>query len=1232
MLQIQHIKKDYKTGNLVQHALNDVSLSLRDNEFVAILGPSGSGKTTLLNVVGGLDRYDSGDLIINGVSTKKYKDRDWDAYRNHTIGFVFQSYNLIMHQSVLSNVELALTISGISGKKRREMAENALRKVGLAEQMHKKPGQMSGGQMQRVAIARALVNDPDIVLADEPTGALDSETSVQIMDLLKEVAKDRLVVMVTHNPELARAYATRIVTFKDGHVIDDTQPFEPELKGNAPIHKRLGRASMSFATALGLSFNNLKTKKARTLLVSFAGSIGIIGIALILALSTGVNTYIKNMEEETLSEYPLQLRQTGMDFSALMSNSFVSSDEGTVETKERQIPIRNIVESMFGDVDVNDLGTFKTYLEQKQEELEPYVRAVEYNYSIKPLIYQEEEGKAALKVNPSDLVSTITGGGNVFSSMMGSSSGMDIFYQLPANKALYEEAYELKAGSWPKDSSDLVLVLSQSGSLTDLVPYVLNIKDQEALKERLDTLSGSKKKDQDAGSSQKETESDELETISYDEFLGRQFRLVNNSAVYVYDTEYEIWTNKSDNEEYMADLIRDGKVLTITGIVSPKDDSSAAMLSSGIGYTWALTQELIREAEESDIVKAQMADKETNVFTGKPFGEESDGLDFGKLFNVDTDSIGSMFSNAFGGLGSMDLSSLFSGNMDLSNMDLSKMDLSDMDLSKMDVGGANMDLSKMLNMEELSKMLPSYSEEEIKALVDKIVVPKTGDDWNNWLVTLFTNVMNGYTAYIGDDSAANLQNLGAKVQEYLLSDSAREIMTTHFRSFLEANADNLLTEDELRSMVSQIVQGFAVYLMTNSSLLSDLTAGDGLDMLAAASKVSELFEGYLASSPQISAMQQSVKDRFSKITVTNDQVSALAGALYNGYEAWAKDTNNPNVEAISTRFSEYLGTDEAKALLLSSADALIDQQALTSELTQAFSGVMESVSKQMGAELSKMIGKIVKAITKQIVKAMNSAMKEFSKALQNSMSDLTKLFNIDPSGFGDMLSMNMSSDEIQELIASLMSGSSDTYENNLAGMGYADLAEPAGIDLYPRDFESKSFVTAFLDTYNQTQKDGGHEENTITYTDMVGTMMSSVTKIVNTISYVLIAFVAISLIVSSIMIGVITYISVLERRKEIGILRAIGASKGNISQVFNAETFITGLLAGSIGVGLTYLLTIPINQVIERIVNEEGVRAQLPIVSAAILVVLSIILTMVAGLLPSGKAAKSDPVAALRSD
>ena len=545
MLQIQHICKEYRTGNLVQKALDDVSLNLRDNEFVAILGPSGSGKTTLLNIIGGLDRYDSGDLIINGISTKKYKDRDWDSYRNHTIGFVFQSYNLIPHQTVLSNVELALTISGIGKEERRKRAIDALKKVGLGEQLHKRPSQMSGGQMQRVAIARALVNDPDILLADEPTGALDSDTSIQVMDLLKEVAKDRLVVMVTHNPELAEEYATRIVNLRDGEIRSDTDEYivdEQTLK--EPEHKNMGKSSMSFLTALALSFNNLKTKKARTLLTSFAGSIGIIGIALILALSNGVNGYIQSIEEETLSEYPLQIQSTGFDITSMMVGNTgtddKSKDSSGKKNKDGQVKVMEMVTNMFSKMNTNDLKTLKKHLEKDNAALKSYTNAVEYDYDVDPQIYREDSD-GVRQVHPDKSFSSIgIGADSGANSMMSSMMSTNVFYRMPKNTSLYEKQYDVKAGRWPKKYNECVLVLSQDGGMSDFLLYTLGLRDQMELDDMIKAF---------ASEEEIKTPSS-LGTYTYKDILNKKFKLVNQADYYEYDSQYKVWKDKSDNAGY----------------------------------------------------------------------------------------------------------------------------------------------------------------------------------------------------------------------------------------------------------------------------------------------------------------------------------------------------------------------------------------------------------------------------------------------------------------------------------------------------------------------------------------------------------------------------------------------------------------------------------------------------------------------------------------------------------
>ena len=658
MLQIQHICKEYRTGNLVQKALDDVSLNLRDNEFVAILGPSGSGKTTLLNIIGGLDRYDSGDLIINGISTKKYKDRDWDSYRNHTIGFVFQSYNLIPHQTVLSNVELALTISGIGKEERRKRAIDALKKVGLGEQLHKRPSQMSGGQMQRVAIARALVNDPDILLADEPTGALDSDTSIQVMDLLKEVAKDRLVVMVTHNPELAEEYATRIVNLRDGKIRSDTDEYivdEQTLK--EPEHKNMGKSSMSFLTALALSFNNLKTKKARTLLTSFAGSIGIIGIALILALSNGVNGYIQSIEEETLSEYPLQIQSTGFDITSMMVGNTgtddKSKDSSGKKNKDGQVKVMEMVTNMFSKMNTNDLKSLKKHLEKDNDALKSYTNAVEYDYDVDPQIYREDSD-GVRQVHPDKSFSSIgigadSGANNMMSYMMST----NVFYRMPKNTSLYEKQYDVKAGRWPKKYNECVLVLSQDGGMSDFLLYTLGLRDQMELDDMIKAF---------ASEEEIKTPSS-LGTYIYKDILNKKFKLVNQADYYEYDSQYKVWKDKSDNAEYMKKLVADGEDIKIVGIVQPAEGSKATALNMGIGYPYSLMTHVAEEAKNSEIVKQQKASPDINVFTGEKFGEDSgdNGLDMNSLFSVDEDALQKAF-----GMGDTDLAGSLGNSLDFS--------------------------------------------------------------------------------------------------------------------------------------------------------------------------------------------------------------------------------------------------------------------------------------------------------------------------------------------------------------------------------------------------------------------------------------------------------------------------------------------------------------------------------------------------------------------------------------
>lgn len=1025
MLQIKNITKKYQTGNLVQVALNSVSLNLRDNEFVAILGPSGSGKTTLLNIIGGLDHYDDGDLIINEVSTKKYRDRDWDSYRNHTIGFVFQAYNLIPHQSVLANVELALTISGVNKKTRRQKALKALEEVGLKEHAHKLPNQMSGGQMQRVAIARALVNNPDILLADEPTGALDSETSIQVMELLKDVAKDRLVVMVTHNPELAQTYATRIVELKDGKIISDTNPYNPTITKDQACHQNMGHASMSLAMALQLSFNNLKTKKARTILTAFAGSIGIIGIALILSISTGVNDYIKAVEENTLSEYPLTIASSGVNGAALMMEQ-VNEDE----VKEDTIQVFNMVTNMFSTIDSNDLSALKNYFETGNSDIDEYAKAIEYSYSVTPNIYSADTSKIH-QINPDKTFEALgMGASSSSNTMMASMMSTDVFYELPKATSLYENQYEVKAGRWPKSYNECVLVLSKSGNISDLVMYALDLKDYSELSSMVEQFANNETVDvkvQDA-------------EYNYDDILNHKFKLVEASDYYVYDEEYAVYVDKSEDEKHLTKMIDEGEDLTIVGIIQPKDGEDVTMLRSGIAYHSDLSAYIIENAKNNPAVIQQIANPDIDIFTGKAFGDDSS-----KTFNMN---------------------SLFS-------IDQNKMQ----------------------------------------------------------------------SAITIDPNAINTSGLK-----------------------LDAN-----------------------------SLKLDLS---GIDF-----NLNDLFAGL-------------------KLDFKTEDIEAFAASIQNGFiqyciEQGYYDPSGDLPENLDSYFQEYLSSDAGKQLLQKELAALLIKSGLTEEYVQTVTERFENVLKTYQNTL-------MQQLADQISKQLESGAKDMA----NSIKDAIK-FNSNT--FMSAITFKLDQEELSELLVSMMANKSSSYEGNLKLLGYADIENPSSIAIYPKDFDAKQKIVEILDDYNR-KMESTDSDRVISYTDYVGTLMSSVTDIIDVVSYVLIAFVAISLIVSSIMIGVITYISVLERKKEIGILRAIGASKANIGTVFNAETLIIGLLSGIMGIGITLILLVPINEVIHSIAGSADVSAKLPIIGGVSLVILSVLLTTFSGLIPSNKASKEDPVKALRSE
>lgn len=1185
MLQIRDICKEYRTGSLVQKALDQVSLNLRDNEFVAILGPSGSGKTTLLNIIGGLDRYDSGDLIINGISTKKYKDRDWDSYRNHTIGFVFQSYNLIPHQTILSNVELALTISGIGKSERRERAKKALEQVGLGEQAHKKPNQLSGGQMQRVAIARALVNDPEILLADEPTGALDSETSVQVMELLKEVARDRLVVMVTHNPELAHEYATRIVNLKDGKIRSDSDPFtvnEQELA--KPEHKNMGKASMSFLTALSLSFNNLKTKKARTLLTSFAGSIGIIGIALILALSTGVNDYIKQIEEETLSEYPLQIQSTGVDFSSMIESG---EGAGSQEKEQGDIYVVNMVTDMFSTMDTNDLESLKTYLDSGNSGIEEYTNAIEYSYNTEPQIYKEN-GDEIRQVHPDSSFSSLgLGSSSNTNSMMSSMMSTDVFFEMPENEELYEGQYDIKAGRWPENSNECVLVLTQGGAISDFMLYTLGLRDPLELDEMVSQFLN----EEDI------TVPDDMGSYDYDDIIGINFKLVNSADYYAYDSQYQVWTDKSGDHDYVKGLVENGEDLTIVGVVQPSEDANASALSAGICYPASLTKHMSEYAEDTEIVKQQLSDPSVNVFTGDAFGEESseNTFDMESLITVDEEKLQEAFGfdeSAFSNLSdSFDFSSVFGNAGD--SVDLSGMvDLSGINISLPETG--TMDLGEMLGNLDISISSEGFAK-------------------------MAESLMEGYQLYVKDHPEADCSGLLESFQNYLTSDSAKSIMKESVVNIIKESGAMKVSSTELSSLFAGLQNDFAQSV-------------EGQNFENADEFYSALIT-FMQGDPAVSAFNNFLEEKLDGVTVSDDQMTALAQEIMKGYYDYAQEGNGPDPSKIGEYFLDYLQTEDAQNRLAEGLAGTVDMGNVESQLTQAVENYMRNAMSSYGnavsQALSTQISSAMQQMMNQLANGMGTAM---SQAMANVGSSLENAMNIDADAFADAFQMNMTGDQLTELMMSMNSSDSASYEGNLSTLGYVDFDVPSGIDIYPKDFESKEQVVKILDDYNSKMEEEGKEEQVITYTDVVGTLMSSVTDIIDIISYVLIAFVAISLVVSSIMIGVITYISVLERKKEIGILRAIGASKGNISQVFNAETFIIGFCAGAMGIIISLLLLIPGNALIHYLAGTDAVNAVLPVRPAVILILLSVVLTLIGGLIPSRKAAKSDPVTALRTE
>lgn len=1068
MLQIKNISKQYKTGDLIQDALKDVSLNLRDNEFVSILGPSGSGKTTLLNIIGGLDRYDSGDLIINNVSTVEYADRDWDSYRNHTIGFVFQSYNLIPHQTVLANVELALTIGGISKKERKQRALNALDEVGLKEQAHKKPNQMSGGQMQRVAIARALVNNPDILLADEPTGALDTETSVQVMELLKEVAKDRLVIMVTHNPELAETYSTRIVNLKDGKIIGDSDPFTPDTEELEPAkYKNLGKASMSILTALSLSFNNLLTKKGRTILTAFAGSIGIIGIALILSLSTGFQNYIDQIQEDTLTSYPLSITSETADTTSMLLSMVTQTGEGTGSDTVTE---RQYISTMFSSIGTNDLKSFKEYLEKHDKEVDDMVSLVRYQYSVQPMIYTTEVTGDIIQLNPSTMMSSLMGGSNSGSMMMGASAS--IFYEMMDAPDVLAEQYDVLAGRWPKKYNEVILVLPEPNGISDVLLYGLGLRDDVEFRNMIATVMAGETID-DLGKPLEYT---------YEDLMKLPLKLVDATDTYKYNETYGVYESMTGNAEFMKKVYKEATELKVVGIMCAKEGVTSTNMTSGIAYTKDLTKHVIEKASESEIVKKQLGNQEIDVFSNRRFDDESQeaGLNFEDMITIDKEAL----TSAFGG---------------------------------------------KMNESQISALTQKYMTEISGAVTTDVSRAKA--DFTNTLATLATNMLTEYIAankndLFGGAAVIKMNDVEKVVNDYMAQDVAKTLLAN-----LEANY--VVPQDTFATMYQGLLKG--------------------------------MLQGYITSA---SAMQP-----IPGVTDDPDNLGALLATAA--------------VEPFVTQFL---------------AQETIDATAST-----------------IGAKMTEAV----------MQKTIMTKVGELTGSLMNMVAGS---FKVDEEKIAAAFKFNMDEEELVRLMETMTaSGVEKNANTNLLSLGYQDWEKPTAISFYFNDFESKEAFTDFLASYNE-QMEKEDDEKVIKYTDLTGILVSSVKTIVDSVSYVLIAFVSISLVVSSIMIGIITYISVFERTKEIGVLRAIGASKKNISSIFNAETFIVGLCSGALGILVTLLLLIPINSIIHALTGNTNITAVLPVQGATILVILSVILTLIGGLIPSKQAAKKDPVLALRSE
>lgn len=1308
MLELRNICKEYRTGDSVQTALDHVNLTLSDMEFVAILGPSGAGKTTLLNIIGGLDRYDSGDLIIDGISTRNYSDRDWDAYRNRAVGFVFQNYNLIMHQSVLSNVELALTISGITGEERRRRAEDALRRVGLGSHMSKKPNQLSGGQMQRVAIARALVNDPSIVLADEPTGALDSDTSIQVMELLKKVSRRRLVVMVTHNPELAEKYATRIVTIRDGHFAgsrdlpqnrfspedlsekntgDSNAGQEPPLRQDSVKNGRFRRTSMTFFTALALSFQNLRTKKARTFMVAFAGSIGIIGIALIMAIETGLQQYIKATEKATLSQYPIEIYSTGIDWSSLLTEGYgnlfasstnTASGQENVSSGSDEIAVNTLAKNIFTGMNKNDLASFKKYLESGESEIPDYAADIEYNYGIEPQIYRLEKDGSADQLNPNRMLSDMLTSIIDVSSLMNGFVGESLFHAMPSDPSLYEASYEVRAGRWPRNNHELVLVLTGDGRTSDFMLYELGILDPEELRQMIRQFSsgsgnsildfaqnaaaavgadssGSSSSSGSAAASSSPSDSASAVSSSsgdgspvictYSDFIGKTFKLVLNSDTYTYDSQMKVWSSQTDNEAYMKNLIQNGEDLTIVGIVQPKNGASDLMLSSGIGYPRGLVNDIMKQERQSEPVKAQLADPDTNIFTGKKFSDPSSGaFDFGSMITLDHDDVAKAFHVNTDAADSDTMQNYLSAEIDKMSGQIIQYASQE---AEAEMSGISLD--DFLDPDELEKQIPQLSGDDLKEILKAASASLSGDAVQNAVRALGE----GYTAYLGkqledpDTRKAYEESLAVifrpvtdYVSEYLKSDAARSVIEEQFQDFIRQNAA-LFTPEKIQAMLQEEIQAYLTWVAQQNA---ERPADDQLS--ADNPLVIQLYLSGSEGQQRISALAASVTSQAAALS--KDQLLQLADALAQSFDSYAAQNTMPNLSDLSRRLADnltgsladYLSTEDAQNTVMAAVSSVISESGLQRAVSgavkeklsdaagQTAQGITEKINRMAARKLQSFAEKTASQAKQIVLDTISGDYPQIAEYINRNIGDF---FTVNEDLFRKAIRVDAGVSELQSILTSFLNSGKATLTGNLTELGWADPESPAEILIYPEDFSAKNKIADLITDYNNARKSSGEKDKVITYSDVVATMMQSVTDIIDSVSRILMAFVSISLVVSSIMIGVITYISVLERKKEIGILRAIGASRHNVREVFNAETSITGFLSGCLGIGITYAL-VPLATALIRQKTGQMIRAALPPLMAAGLILLSVFLTLLAGLIPSGQAARSDPVAALRSE